>query len=199
ILTLTSDRPFTDEQLPNTPFRLCGRPEFVPAVVADYAESEKLNRLYILYADTTHADAQERVTAGDTGRELVRRGFRVRVGTTSPGAEQRETTLLVTRLGQEGEVGKKARAAGFTGTLLFVRTVGPAEAYPRGRGFVHRYRARYDGDPDLFAANAYDAAMVGLRAVQDAIREYEGAGPVYLDVTKALRRIKYAGVTGEIE
>jgi hypothetical protein len=72
------------------------------------------------------------VTAGDIGRELARRQFRVRAGMTPPGPDQRETTLLVTRPGQEGELGKRARAAGFTGTLLFVRAVGPAEAYPRG-------------------------------------------------------------------
>lgn len=41
--------------------------------------------------------------------------------------------------------------------------------------------------------------MVGLRALQDAIREQSGAVPASLDVTKALRRIKHAGVTGEIE
>jgi hypothetical protein len=43
ILTLTLDRAFTDAQLPDTVFRLCGRPELVPAVVADFAERESLN------------------------------------------------------------------------------------------------------------------------------------------------------------
>jgi branched-chain amino acid transport system substrate-binding protein len=105
----------------------------------------------------------------------------------------------VSRLGREGELGKRAREAGFTGTVLVVRAVGPAEAYPRGRGFVRRYQGRFGADPELFAANAYDATMVGLQALQHAIREQGGDVSPSPDVTKALRRIKHSGVTGEIE
>src|SRR5262245_2167708 len=82
ILTLTFDRAFTDE-VPNTVFRLFGRPDRIPAVVADFAAREGISQLYIFYADGV--DPLVGSTAGDVGRQLAQRGIRVRASTTPRG------------------------------------------------------------------------------------------------------------------
>lgn len=77
---------------------------------------------------------------------------------------------------------------------LWMNTEAPDQPW---RGFRERYRARYDAEPDAFAAYGYDAATLVIEAVRrqglnrarirDAmmgIRSYQGvAGPMRFDTT----------------
>jgi ABC-type branched-subunit amino acid transport system substrate-binding protein len=200
IVTLATERAVTDQRLPSTVFRVCGRTGLEGAVVADYAKSEGIGQLYIFYDDPSYTDRMHaRVIAGDMGRAVAQRQLRVRASTAPPPANEPGATVLVTAPWKEGDLLRRAREGGFKGTVLFVRHVGPAIAYPRGRGFITRYRTRYGEEPLPYAANAYDAVVVGLRGLQHVIREQGVGGSPSLDVTGALRRIRYAGVTGDIE
>ncbi len=75
---------------------------------------------------------------------------------------------------------------------IFVDGFFPGSADPLVRSFVERYRNRYAEEPTLLAAQAYDAALVILKALQqgagtgEAVREFMG------------RLQNFTGVTGPI-
>jgi branched-chain amino acid transport system substrate-binding protein len=60
------------------------------------------------------------------------------------------------------------------------------------KNFVEAYRAKYDADPDIFAAHGYDAMKVAAAAIN-------GRAALPSEVPKGLRDIKdFPGVTGSI-
>jgi branched-chain amino acid transport system substrate-binding protein len=76
-------------------------------------------------------------------------------------------------------------------------------AYPRfipvAAQFLADYSIRYGSEPLPFAAQAYDAAGICLKAIQNAITDNGGRLPTRAQVAAAVRTLKdYAGVTGTI-
>lgn len=75
---------------------------------------------------------------------------------------------------------------------IFVDGFFPGSTDPSVRSFVERYRSRYDEDPTLLAAQAYDTAGMILKAMQqgavtgEAVRDFVG------------RIQNFSGVTGPI-
>jgi len=61
------------------------------------------------------------------------------------------------------------------------------------KGFVDGYRSRYNADPSMFAAQAYDATNIMLNAIVAA-----GPNPTRQKVRDALANTRnFAGVTGD--
>lgn len=88
-----------------------------------------------------------------------------------------------------------AAAAG----AYFTAVVPPLHLSETGRRWAARYRARYGDAPEAYAAAAYDAANVLLRAVESAIRANGSKRPPRDAVSRAVRRMEeYKGVTGSI-
>lgn len=122
--------------------------------------------------------------------------------------------------GQAGPFFRQARGAGYMGTFLvidsdpaladlagplltegggayYVDTIAPASAYPGAASFVQDFDNRYGAAPHNFAAQAYDAAGLCLRAIESAATAKGGELPTRAEVAKALRALTdYPGITG---
>jgi branched-chain amino acid transport system substrate-binding protein len=83
--------------------------------------------------------------------------------------------------------------------VYYTTVAGSAGQYPKARGFVEEYRQAFGKAAAPFAAQAYDATAIGLQAIEAAIKEAGGTRPTRGAVAKAIRKIKYAGLTGTVE
>jgi branched-chain amino acid transport system substrate-binding protein len=116
---------------------------------------------------------------------------------------------------------KQARAKGVTATIMggdgwdssdlqalagaenmknvyFTTTSAPISALPAAKRFAERYKTKFNKDPEGYSAYGYDAAHVVIQAIANAIRDGKGAKPVRAAVAKAVRGVKFAGITGAI-
>lgn len=83
------------------------------------------------------------------------------------------------------------------GGLYFTITSPPANYYPDAARFVQDFKARYDASPLLFAARAYDAAGICLKAIEEASKAAGGEIPTRAQVVRAIRALTdYKGITG---
>jgi branched-chain amino acid transport system substrate-binding protein len=82
---------------------------------------------------------------------------------------------------------------------LFATVVGGVRAYPQAREFAEEYRRQFGKEPEPFAAQAYDATAVALKAVEAALKEAGGKPPAREAVARAVRRVKHGGITGSVE
>ena len=73
----------------------------------------------------------------------------------------------------------------------------PAEYYADASQFLQDFYDRYSKTPVSFAARAYDATGICLKAIEEASKAKAGTPPTRADVAKAVRAIKdYKGITG---
>ncbi len=86
------------------------------------------------------------------------------------------------------------------GTGTFYSTVsGPAAAYPGTAKFIKEFKAKYQADPQPFAAQSYDSMGICLKAILAAAKADGGKIPTRAAVAKAVRATKnYHGITGDI-
>jgi branched-chain amino acid transport system substrate-binding protein len=83
------------------------------------------------------------------------------------------------------------------GGMFYTITNPPSQYFPTATKFVQDFSARYGTAPLGFAARAYDATGVCLRAIEAATKLKGGLLPTRLEVARALRRVnKYEGTTG---
>ena len=117
---------------------------------------------------------------------------------------------------------KEVRAAGFTGTFLgiddlnnptlieragpalveggglyFTVLTAPANFYPDATEFIQSFEVHFNTSPLLFAARAYDATGICIKAIENASNAKGGEIPTREEVVDAIRLLKdYQGVTG---
>lgn len=83
--------------------------------------------------------------------------------------------------------------------VYYTSPVGPASAYPAASKFVKDYRKAFDTPPERYATQAYDAAVVGIRAIENAIRAAGGNLPSRQAVSLQLRNIRgFQGITATV-
>lgn len=89
------------------------------------------------------------------------------------------------------------------GTLIagggtFYSTVsGPASVYPGTKKFIEDFKAKFNADPQPFAAQGFDSMGICLKAIEDAAKANGNNVPSREAVTKAIRDLKdYNGITG---
>ena len=89
------------------------------------------------------------------------------------------------------------------GTLIsgggtFYSTVsGPASVYPGTKKFIEDFKAKYNADPQPFAAQGFDSMAISLKAIENAAKAHNNAVPSRQAVAKAIRELKdYKGITG---
>lgn len=117
---------------------------------------------------------------------------------------------------------KQARERGFAGTFLsddgfdssdatkiagqtlidgggtYYSTVsGPASVYAGTAKFIADFKAKFNSDPQPFAAQGYDSMGISLKAIENAAKAAGNTTPSREAVAKAIRELKdYAGITG---
>ncbi len=133
-----------------------------------------------------------------------------------------ELVYFAGRADQAGRFFKKARDAGYMGAFLgtdgsnspnlvkiagptlldgggmyFTDMVAPAGYYPDANQFVQDFLDDYGTFPQLYAAQAYDAAGICMKAIEEASKAKGGEIPTRGEVARAIRALKdYKGITG---
>ncbi len=79
----------------------------------------------------------------------------------------------------------------------YTSAAGPASALPKAKAFVEAFKKKFGKNPEPYAAEAYDAAHIALKAIEAAAKG--GKAPGREDVATAVRKVKHNGITGDIE
>jgi branched-chain amino acid transport system substrate-binding protein len=93
---------------------------------------------------------------------------------------------------------KIAGQALLDGTGTYYSTVsGPASIYPGTAKFIQDFKAKYNADPQPFAAQGYDCMAICLKAIENAAKAKNNEVPTRAEVVQAIRALKdFAGITG---
>ena len=73
----------------------------------------------------------------------------------------------------------------------------PASSCRRPSSSREEYKKKFSKNPEPYAAEAYDATAIALKALEAAAKG--GKAPTREAVTAAIRKVKYTGITGAIE
>jgi branched-chain amino acid transport system substrate-binding protein len=83
--------------------------------------------------------------------------------------------------------------------LHYVIGAWPIGHYPETREFAREFRSRFAKEPGLYAVEAYDATLVGLKAIELALQQTGGSRPTRQQVSAAIRQLpEIRGLTGPI-
>ncbi|MGB7950119.1 MAG: branched-chain amino acid ABC transporter substrate-binding protein [Candidatus Binatia bacterium] len=92
----------------------------------------------------------------------------------------------------------KIAGAAVTGSY-YTSVAGPQDQSPESAAFAKKFKARFGKDVESFGMYAYDAASVGINALEQTIKSNGGKKPARAAVSAAVRNIKnFKGVTGSI-
>ena len=79
--------------------------------------------------------------------------------------------------------------------MTYTSAAGPASALPKAKAFVEDFKKKFGKNPEPYAAEAYDATTIALKAIEETAK----AGKVSReDVAAAVRKARLAGITGDI-
>jgi branched-chain amino acid transport system substrate-binding protein len=218
----------TDRNLPNVN-RVCGRDDVQGAVGAEFAKSLKIKSAYVIHDKTTYGQSVAeffRDNAKKLGIEIF--GFegteeRSNFDPILTPAKAKNPDLIyfggiysqaAPLFKQAREKGIKARFLGPDGldssdlTKIAGKTVvgmnyttvaGPVTVYPKAKEFARAYKEKFGKNPEPFGAQAYDSTAIALKAIENAIKAGGGKMPSREAVAAAVRKVKYSGLTGNIE
>jgi branched-chain amino acid transport system substrate-binding protein len=98
------------------------------------------------------------------------------------------------------DAAKIGGAALLEGAGTYYSTVaGPASLYPGTAKFVKDFKAKFNAEPQPFAAQSYDCAAIALKAIENAVVAAKGKMPARADVSSAVRALNdFKGITGTI-
>jgi branched-chain amino acid transport system substrate-binding protein len=115
--------------------------------------------------------------------------------------QMREKGLKAIYLGPDGlDSSEMVKIAGphVVGTY-YTTVAGPMDAYPESAAFAKKFKQRFGKEVESFGMYGYDAAMVGLKAMEQTIQALGGKKPTRAQVATAIRKLKdFKGVTGSI-
>jgi len=80
--------------------------------------------------------------------------------------------------------------------MYYTSAAGPASALPKAKAFVEDFKKKFGKNPEPYAAEAYDATAIALKAIEAAAKSGKLSRE---DVATAVRKVKHSGITGEIE
>jgi branched-chain amino acid transport system substrate-binding protein len=218
----------TDRNLPNVN-RVCGRDDVQGAVGAEFAKSLKIKSAYVIHDKTTYGQSVAeffRDNAKKLGIEIL--GFegteeRSNFDPILTPAKAKNPDLIyfggiysqaAPLFKQAREKGIKARFLGPDGldssdlTKIAGKTVvgmnyttvaGPVTVYPKAKEFARAYKEKFGKNPEPFGAQSFDSTAIALKAIEAAIKDAGGKMPSREAVSTAVRKVKYSGLTGNIE
>jgi branched-chain amino acid transport system substrate-binding protein len=115
--------------------------------------------------------------------------------------QMREKGVKAAFMGPDGlDSSEMVKIAGAQVVGSYYTTVaGPPDAYPESAAFAKRFKQRFGKEAESFTMYGYDAALVGIKAMEQAIQANGGKKPSRAEVSAAVRRIKnFKGITGSI-
>jgi branched-chain amino acid transport system substrate-binding protein len=216
----------TDRNYPNVN-RVCGRDDVQGVVGSEFAKSLGVKSVYVLHDKTTYGQGVAEFFRDDARKKgITIVGFE---GTEEKSNFDPIITPIKARnpdlvyfggiydqgapfLKQAREKGVKAKFMGPDGMdssdfakiagkaavgMYYTSAAGPASALPKAKQFVDEFKKKFGKNPEPYAAEAYDAAAIALKAVEAVAKG--GRTPSREDVAAAIRKVKYSGITGDIE
>lgn len=115
--------------------------------------------------------------------------------------QMREKGVKAAFMGPDGlDSSEMVKIAGSQVVGSFYTTVaGPPAAYPESAAFAIKFKQRFGKGVESFAMYGYDAALVGLKAIEQALQTSGGKKPSRAEVSATVRKLKnFRGVTGSI-
>src|ERR1700682_2398292 len=77
----------------------------------------------------------------------------------------------------------------------YTSAAGPASALPKAKAFVDEFKKKFGKNPEPYAAEAYDAATIAIKAIEEAAKKGKVTRE---DASTAVRKAKLSGITGYI-
>jgi branched-chain amino acid transport system substrate-binding protein len=214
----------TDRGLKNV-FRVCGREDVESLVGIAFAERTlRVRRVYVVHDGTTYGQMAAQALKTEAEKKgvnvlgVARTSGDLNALVTQLQNRNPDLLYFVGDPEHAGQLFKRARESGFKAKLMgsqmdspdVVRVAGSAVVgmyyttiaaapteYPAAKLFIGEYRKRFGKDPETFAAEAYDATAVLIKAIEG---EAERGRLLARDsVTSAIAKVRYSGVTGFIE
>lgn len=115
--------------------------------------------------------------------------------------QMREKGVKSAFLGPDGlDSSEMVKIAGDAAVGSYYTTVAaPIDASPEAAAFAKRFKQRFGKEAESFGMYGYDAAAVGIKAIEQAVQELGGKKPTRAQVSAAVRKIKdFKGITGSI-
>jgi branched-chain amino acid transport system substrate-binding protein len=81
--------------------------------------------------------------------------------------------------------------------MYYTSVAGPFSVYPQAKKFAEDYKKKFGKNPEPFAAQAYDATAIAIKAMEAAAKG--GKAPTRDGVTAAIRDVRHTGITGAVE
>src|SRR5215831_7414314 len=79
--------------------------------------------------------------------------------------------------------------------MHYTSAAGPASALPKAKTFVDEFKKKFGKNPEPYAAEAYDAATIAIKAIEETAKKGKVSRE---DVATAVRKAKLSGITGDI-
>jgi branched-chain amino acid transport system substrate-binding protein len=81
----------------------------------------------------------------------------------------------------------------------YTTVAGPPDSYPESAAFAKKFKQRFGKEVESFGMYGYDAALVGITAIEQTLQANGGKKPSRAEVSAAIRKLKnFKGVTGAI-
>jgi branched-chain amino acid transport system substrate-binding protein len=209
--------------------RVCGRDDVQGVVGADFAKSKAYKSAYVIHDKTTYGQGVAeffKASAEKSGIKVL--GFEgteeksnfdpilTPIKAKAPDLiyfggiydqaapffkQAREKGIKAAFMGPDGmDSSDLTKIAGTAVKGMFYTSVaGPVSVYPAAKDFAKEYKDKFKKDPEPFAAQAYDAAAIGMKAIEAAAKTAGGKVPSREQVSVAVRKSKHTGLTGSVE
>jgi branched-chain amino acid transport system substrate-binding protein len=115
--------------------------------------------------------------------------------------QMREKGMKAAFMGPDGlDSSEMVKIAGSQVVGSYYTTVaGPPDAYPESAAFAKKFKQRFGKEVESFAMYGYDAALVGIKAIEQTVQTSGGKKPSRAEVSTAVRKLKdFKGATGSI-
>ncbi len=81
--------------------------------------------------------------------------------------------------------------------MHYTSVAGPVSVYPQAKQFAEEYKKKFGKNPEPFAAQAYDATAIAMKAIEASVKG--GKAPTRDAVTASIRDVRHTGITGSVE
>jgi len=214
----------TDRGYPNVN-RVCGRDDVQGVVGSEFANAQKVKSVYIIHDKTQYGQSIAEFFKADSEKKGVKvLGFEgteeksnfdpiiTPIKAKNPDLiyfggiydqaapffkQAREKGIKAKFMGPDGmDSSDLTKIAGKAVVgMNYTSAAGPASALPKAKTFVEEFKKKFGKNPEPYAAESYDAAMIALKAIEEVAKSGKMSRE---DVSAAVRKEKLSGITGEI-
>ena len=214
----------TDRGYPNVN-RVCGRDDVQGVVGSEFAHAQKIKSAYIVHDKTQYGQSIAEFFKADSEKKGIKvLGFEgteeksnfdpiiTPIKAKNPDLiyfggiydqaapffkQAREKGVKSKFMGPDGmDSSDLTKIAGKAVVgMTYTSAAGPASALPKAKAFVDEFKKKFSKNPEPYAAEAYDAATIALKAIEETAKKGKVSRE---DVSSAVRKAKLSGITGEI-